>query len=453
MKRNIPLLLCSALFCLASCTKPAVETSSSLDAVSSTNIIEAATVSFTKQEISVEEESQLTLPYETNRPGQVMFASSDESIAVVSKTGVLLAKKVGDVVIRAAVEDAAASLTVHVIPAKGEAVISVPSKIYLDLKNKGTVALNPKLSRDGVEDATASFTYESKDPTIASVNDQGIVTPVKTGSVLLTIKSGNLTANVLADVYDEAIHTPQEFTTFLTTGRAKYTAQGVPNYRAYLANDLDFQGVVYEGYLTDASRNDAAAFSAEFNGCFHVIKNITFTNDGNPQSLFGQCIASNIYDIAFLNVTYTSEQAGGLAWSVAKKWSTVSTGARFENIYLDLHIENNFGGLITTFYGNDMTNVVAKLSPLDGGTYDTVRGLATNAYNWDQGILQNVIVYSACGSITSIGHAEYLSGRELDTSSLHCTDSLTEAAYWGMNLLDTSRWHLSPTECPSMITE
>jgi hypothetical protein len=138
---------------------------------------------------------------------------------------------------------------------------------------------------------------------------------------------------------------------------------------------------------------------------------------------------------------------------VAKKWSTVSTGARFENIYLDLHIENNFGGLVSTFYGNDMTNVVAKLSPLDGVTYDTVRGLATNAYNWDQGILQNVIVYSACGSITSIGHAEYLSGRELDTSSLHCTDSLTEAAYWGMNLLDTSRWHLSPTECPSMITE
>ena len=452
MKKGSALLLISTLFLVASCNHndPSLESHQN---TTPSSRVEAAKVTFAKTEITVEEESQTLLAFETNRPGLVIFTSSDESVAVVSKEGVVLAKKAGDTTIKASVEEANATLTLHVIPAKGETAIVAPSILYLDTKSKQPVSIDAKLLQDGKENPSAIFTYEVADDTVASVDTNGVITPIKSGNTIITIRSDNISIDILADVYDEAIHTPKEFTTFLTTGQAKYDAKGTPNYRAYLANDLDFKDTVYEGYNTADDRVDATAFSAELNGRFHAIRNITFTQNENPQSLFGQCVGSKVYDLAFLNVTYTSEKAGGLALKAAKKWATVSTAASFENIYLEANIENQWGGLIPTFYGNDMTNVVAKLSSKDGVSYDTIRGLATNAYNWDQGILQNVIVYSSCGAITPIGHSEYINGRELDVSSLHCTESVTEAAYWGITSLDASRWNLSPTACPSLITE
>ncbi len=150
--------------------------------------------------------------------GGVTWTSSKPSIATVDANGVVTGLKKGKAKITAKAGKKKATITVNVTggaePAKVTG-IALSRTGTVSLPANETLALTATLQPAG---ATGTVTWSSSKPAIASVDNNGVVTPHKQGAVTITAKSGKAKAKVKVEVVsaDQHVHDWTPVTTTVT---------------------------------------------------------------------------------------------------------------------------------------------------------------------------------------------------------------------------------------------
>lgn len=115
----------------------------------------------------------------------ISYKSNKTSVATVSKTGVITAKKTGNAKITVTCGSKTASITVTVKKAPGKVKLNVSKKT---LKVKKSFQIKVTLPSGT---ASQKITYSSSKTSVASVNTSGKVTAKKKGSAKITVKTFN----------------------------------------------------------------------------------------------------------------------------------------------------------------------------------------------------------------------------------------------------------------------
>lgn len=115
----------------------------------------------------------------------LVWSSSDEAVATVDETGKVTAAGAGTAEITVALEDGNISSTCEVkvvVPAEG---VTAPETLNLEVNGKNTAQLEVKATPEDATDVT--ITYESSNPEVATVDENGVVTAVANGEADITV--------------------------------------------------------------------------------------------------------------------------------------------------------------------------------------------------------------------------------------------------------------------------
>ena len=147
-----------------------------------------------EREVATTEAEQLTLGVKEKYAldvkaigggAKVTFATSDAAVATVSSKGVIQAVKKGTATITCTVVSGGmTTYEVQVVPAPKEVLLD-KSNLFLGVKESRT--LTPAIP----EGTHASFTWTSKDKTVATVSKSGKITGRKVGSTVIIVKTQN----------------------------------------------------------------------------------------------------------------------------------------------------------------------------------------------------------------------------------------------------------------------
>ncbi len=127
----------------------------------------------------------------------ILWSSGNDRIAAVNEEGVVTGIAAGTAVITATTEDggftAQCSVTVYTVPAQGITVDDEASPSEIEFGNAGAVVI----TFEPLNTTNKGLTWESSDPTIATVDENGVVTAVGEGHVTITATSadGGFTAS------------------------------------------------------------------------------------------------------------------------------------------------------------------------------------------------------------------------------------------------------------------
>lgn len=112
------------------------------------------------------------------------WSSSDETVATVDETGLVTAVGAGEADITVSVSDANISSTTHVKVVITPTGVEAPDSIELVTNGENSKALGAKMTP---EDATeVKLAYESSDESVATVDENGVVTAVADGECVIT---------------------------------------------------------------------------------------------------------------------------------------------------------------------------------------------------------------------------------------------------------------------------
>ena len=112
------------------------------------------------------------------------WTSSDEEVATVDETGLVTAVGAGEADITLSVSDANISSTTHVKVVITPTGVEAPDSIELVTNGENSKALGAKMTP---EDATeVKLAYESSDESVATVDENGVVTAVADGECVIT---------------------------------------------------------------------------------------------------------------------------------------------------------------------------------------------------------------------------------------------------------------------------
>ena len=112
------------------------------------------------------------------------WTSSDEEVATVDETGLVTAVGAGEADITVSVSDANISSTTHVKVVITPTGVEAPDSIELVTNGENSKALGAKMTP---EDATeVKLVYESSDESVATVDENGVVTAVADGECVIT---------------------------------------------------------------------------------------------------------------------------------------------------------------------------------------------------------------------------------------------------------------------------
>ena len=116
---------------------------------------------------------------------KLVWSSSDEAVATVDETGNVTAVGAGTADITVTLEDGNISSICEVqvvVPAEG---VTAPETLNLEVNGENTAQLNAKAMPEDATDVT--FTYESSNPEVATVDENGMVTAVANGEADITV--------------------------------------------------------------------------------------------------------------------------------------------------------------------------------------------------------------------------------------------------------------------------
>ena len=129
----------------------------------------------------------------------VTWTTSDATVVTVSN-GVVTAKKIGTATITAKSGEKTASCTITVVPTPVTSVTL--NKTTASLKVGETVTITATVGPDYATDKTVTWT--TSDATVATVSN-GVVTAKKMGTVTITAKAGDETANCMVEVLSDTL--------------------------------------------------------------------------------------------------------------------------------------------------------------------------------------------------------------------------------------------------------
>lgn len=148
-------------------------------------------LSKTTKELLLGEEYELMVYSEVHRTQQITWVSSNPSVASVEK-GKVTAQTIGEATITATAKDGKqATCVISVITGSKLPVL----EFEFDYTEDVAVSLNEKLNFDGwvkfngMEFTDAQISYEVSDTTVGSVSADGVFSPLKTGTTVVTVKA------------------------------------------------------------------------------------------------------------------------------------------------------------------------------------------------------------------------------------------------------------------------
>ena len=157
---------------------------------------EAPTIAFKTDDIAVGPCTSIKLETVLNHPikQQVTYSVSDETIATVDENGVLTGLVEGTTTVTAQLANGAtATQTVTVLPLVEDIIIGVPysAKVKIGGNKQLTVSSLPAISPE-------KLIWSSSDPSIATVDQSGLVQGIQAGTVTITCTSefGKVEASV-----------------------------------------------------------------------------------------------------------------------------------------------------------------------------------------------------------------------------------------------------------------
>ena len=143
--------------------------------------------------------SQIDVAANPVRTAEISYASSDENIATVSETGLITAVAAGTATITVTIDGKTLEVRVTVVAYKlnaSEALLTAGAE------GEGTQQLSVL---DDAEEAVAGVTFESLNPEIATVDENGLVTAVAVGTATITAKTADgvtLTCEITVTIPD-----------------------------------------------------------------------------------------------------------------------------------------------------------------------------------------------------------------------------------------------------------
>lgn len=146
-------------------------------------------------------------PENTTDSRDVVWTSSDETVATV-ENGKVTALKVGTAVITATVGDktATVTVTVPVVLIEGIEATLDNATIEVDGTANLTITTNPEKVTEEVV-----AVYASSDETIATVDENGVITGVKPGKATITVTvNDEFTQEVEIEVVEKTVEVPEE---------------------------------------------------------------------------------------------------------------------------------------------------------------------------------------------------------------------------------------------------
>ena len=206
MKNKRVLLVLSAVLGLIGCEK--IPTEPDIVEVSSVAISETAV------EIMVGESLQLSATVEPMNATdkEVSWSSSDDTVLSVSPYGLVSALKEGKAVVTALAGKCVSVCQVSVV--KGEVAVSSIDldKTVANLKVGETITIKATVRPDDATDKKVE--WKSSDETVAKVDNDGKVTAVLEGSVLISATAGNITAVCSVTVNSDGFKPNGEYLAF-----------------------------------------------------------------------------------------------------------------------------------------------------------------------------------------------------------------------------------------------
>lgn len=162
---------------------------------------------------------------------EVTWATSDAEVATVSASGLVTGVKAGKATISVKVGDETKdSVEITVKPVTVAIDGSETAEIYVTRTVQLTVTKAP---------ADAAITWTSSDDEVATVSENGLVTGVKGGEVIITATSGNASDSITVTVKDTVINA------------------------AVNADKFDMSGLYQDNAVLSGSQNSFAAFNGE----------------------------------------------------------------------------------------------------------------------------------------------------------------------------------------------
>ena len=153
-------------------------------------VAESVTIPEELDEVRINTEHQLTadiLPTDVENP-TITWSSSDETVATVSSVGKVKANSYGTATITATATNGksdSVTVTVKEVAAESVAIQEVKEAIYVGKEYQLVAVITP----EDVDDAT--ITWNSNDTSVATVDENGNLKAIKTGTVDITATASN----------------------------------------------------------------------------------------------------------------------------------------------------------------------------------------------------------------------------------------------------------------------
>ena len=157
-----------------------------------------------KSELEILKYDSVTLtatlvPANTTDDRTVTWSTNAEDVATVNQSGRVTGKKEGTAVITAKVGDKEAGCTVTVKEVHTQRIYFDDSKLTLNKGKNKTLSL--RFDPSNTTDAKKA-TWESSEPSVASVSTSGYVRALKKGTTTVTAKIGDMTASIEIEVVE-----------------------------------------------------------------------------------------------------------------------------------------------------------------------------------------------------------------------------------------------------------
>ena len=451
MKKPTILLFSAALLGLSACTNPPSADSSS----SMTPVQSEESFFFLVKTVSLKEGETKLVDFKAS--GKANFISSDPSVAEMNPSGLLIAKAAGQATITGKVGSKTDTLEVMVLEERSDAFhIALPAYCALSLEEgKNSFLLEPKFFA-GEEEKPVSFTYESGNEEIATVDEKGKVTALKEGKAEIAVSAEGVTARVHIDVYTLYLKKASQWIDMLKKHNDRQS-------RYALGGDIDFSGVEYTGYPDSSATGYDEAFRAEINGFGYSVTNITFSNENMNQSLFGVMQGAIVRNVSFENMKFTQTnkmgRMAGLGYSLIDNDASIPEAERrpnrYENLYLDMTfpaVDSDKAGLFSNGYVYSASNIFLSMKNADGSDFNPKKCATVNSeqyFWWGNGTVSNSVFLSTNEIGTNRGEPTDLSGT-LQTNKTDFVTNNMDAIVSAYSCLSHDVWDLRGTEAPTL---
>ncbi len=162
-------------------------------------------LSKSEKDLLLGEEYELMIYSDAHRTQQITWISSKPSVATV-ENGKVTAQTVGETTITATASDGTSATCVINVTTGGKLPVL---EFEFDYTEEISVSLNEKLNFEGwvnfngMEFSDAEISYESSDDTVGAVSADGVFSPLKEGTTVVTVKAQwrNIQSELLTRIF------------------------------------------------------------------------------------------------------------------------------------------------------------------------------------------------------------------------------------------------------------